>query len=153
MRFTKESVIRAPRERVFGFYMRPDAFQLLVPPWEKVKMVQLADISKIGSRAIIRSKILGFLPVRWVAEHTAYDPPHMFEDVQVSGPFASWRHRHVFDAVPGGTLMRDEIEYEPPTGSLGKFAAPMLIVPKLEKMFSYRHEVVRRWCEEGLQER
>ena len=150
MRYTKESFIRAPPERVFGFHQLPDAFYRLVPPWEKVKVVQAADISKIGSRAIIKSKIFG-ISVKWVAEHTAYDPPRMFEDVQVSGPFAYWRHRHIFESVDGGTIMRDEVEYEPPSGFLGRFAAPYMVIPKMEKMFEYRHNVTRAWCESGDQ--
>jgi hypothetical protein len=32
---------------------------------------------------------------------------------------------------------------------LGQIAAPLAILPKLEKMFAYRHEVTRKWCEEG----
>jgi len=87
------------------------------------------------------------VPSRWVAEHTAYDPPRMFEDVQVSGPFASWRHRHTVEPHSDGAILRDEIEFEPPMSLIGRLAAPMLILPKLEKMFEFRHGVTRAWCE------
>ncbi len=107
----------------------------------------MADISKIGSQAIIETKIFGLVPSRWVAEHTEYDPPRMFEDVQISGPFASWRHRHIVASHPDGAMLRDEIEYEPPMWIFGAIAAPFAIVPKLEKMFDYRHRVTREWCE------
>jgi ligand-binding SRPBCC domain-containing protein len=46
-------------------------------------------------------------------------------------------------------MLRDEIEYEPPLSILGALAAPVFIVPKIEKMFDYRHAVTRKWCEEG----
>lgn len=147
MHFVKESVIHATVERVFSFHELPDAFLRLVPPWEDAKIVQKADISVIGSRAIIETKILGLIPARWVAEHTAYDPPRYFEDVQVSGPFKSWRHRHIIEPHADGAILRDEIEYEPPMSFLGALAAPLLIVPKIEKMFEYRHEVTKKWCE------
>jgi len=148
MRFVKESIIRASPERVFAFHELPDAFERLIPPWEKAEVIQKADISRIGSRAIIRQKIFGLIPSQWVAEHTVYDPPRMFEDVQVSGPFKSWRHRHII--APAGdksAVLRDEIEFEPPLSLLGQIAAPLFILPKLEKMFAYRHEVTRQWCE------
>jgi len=148
MKFVKESVIRATPERVFAFHELPDAFVRLVPPWENATVVQLADISVIGSQAIIEQKIFGLVPSRWVAEHTAYDPPRFFEDVQVSGPFSSWRHRHYIDPHAEGAILRDEIEYEPPLGPLGGLVAPILIEPKIAKMFDYRHEVTRKWCEE-----
>lgn len=149
MKFTKESVIKASPERVFAFHELPDAFERLVPPWEDAKIVQKADIADIGSRAIIEQKIFGLIPSRWVAEHTAYDPPRMFEDVQISGPFASWRHRHVIEPHEEGAVLRDEIEFEPPMSIIGDLAAPLFILPRIEKMFDYRHRVTKEWCESG----
>ena len=147
MRFVKESVFKASPERVFAFHELPDAFERLMPPWEDTVIIQKADISDIGSQAIFDAKILGLITVRWVAEHTAYDPPRMFEDTQVSGPFKSWRHRHIISPHADGAVLRDEIEYEPPMWFFGAMAAPFAVVPKLEKMFDFRHEVTRKWCE------
>lgn len=140
-------MINALPERVFGFHELPDAFERLVPPWESAVIVQKANIKEIGSRAIIDTKIFGIITSRWVAEHTAYDPPRMFEDVQISGPFRSWRHTHLIEPHPDGAVLRDDIEFEPPMWILGVLAAPFAIVPKLEKMFDYRHRITREWCE------
>lgn len=147
MKFVKESVIKASPERVFAFHELPDAFERLVPPWENVKIIEKADISRIGSRAVIETKIFGIFPSRWIAEHVSYEPPHSFEDVQVSGPFKFWRHRHIILPHEDGAVLRDEIEFEPPLGWLGNITAPLAIVPKLEKMFEYRHQVTKDWCE------
>lgn len=152
MQFVKESVIKAPPERVFGFHELPDAIERLIPPWENARIIQRADISEVGSRAIIEQKIFGLFPSRWVAEHTRYEPPKVFEDVQISGPFKSWRHQHIVEPHEEGAVLRDEIEYEPPLAFLGAAAAPLLIVPKLEKMFAYRHEVTKKWCEQEEEE-
>lgn len=149
MQFVKESVIEASPERVFAFHQLPNAFERLVPPWEKVKILQKADISDIGSRTIIESKLFGFFRVRWVAEHTRYDPPRMFEDVQISGPFKSWRHRHIVLPFEDKAILRDEIEFEPPLSVFGKTVAPVFVLSKLEKMFDYRHKVTKQWCETG----
>lgn len=147
MRFVKETFIRASPERVFAFHQLPDAFERLIPPWESIKVIQKADISKIGSRTIIDTKILGPIKKRLIAEHTAYDPPRMFEDTQIKGPFRSWRHRHIVEPHPDGAILRDEVEFEPPLAIFGPLAAPLAITPRLEKMFAYRHEVTKRWCE------
>lgn len=147
MRFVKESIFKASPEELFAFHERPDAFELLVPPWENARIVQKADISDIGSQAIIETRLVGLIPVRWVAEHTAYDPPRMFEDVQISGPFKSWRHRHIVFPHPDGAVLRDEIEFEPPMWLLGRIAAPIAILPKIKKMFDYRHEVTKKMVE------
>ncbi len=149
MRFVKESIINALPEKVFAFHELPDAIERLIPPWENTRIIQKADISKIGSQAVIEQKIFGIFQSRWIAEHTKYEPTRMFEDVQISGPFKSWRHRHIINSCENGAILRDEIEFEPPFWIFGKLAAPFAVVPKLEKMFAYRHEVTRKWCEEG----
>lgn len=148
MRFVKESIISAPPERVFAFHRLPDAFERLVPPWENARVVQKADITKVGSRAIIEQKIFGVFPSRWIAEHTRYEPPQMFEDVQISGPFKSWRHKHIIKPHANGAVLRDEIEFEPPLSIVGQIAASLFILPKIEKMFEFRHRVTRKWCEQ-----
>ena len=147
MRFSKSTLINASPERVFEFHLLPDAFERLVPPWENARIIQKADVTEIGSRAIIEQKIFGLVPMQWVAEHTAYDPPRMFEDIQVSGPFKSWRHRHIIEPHPEGAMLIDEIDFEVPMGPLGSLVAPVLILPKIEKMFDFRHEVTKNWCE------
>jgi ligand-binding SRPBCC domain-containing protein len=140
-------MITASPERVWAFHELPDAFERLVPPWENAKIVQKADIAQIGSRAVIEQKIFGFLPSKWVAEHTVYDPPHMFEDVQIEGPFASWRHKHIIEPHKYGAVLRDEIEFKPPMSLIGDLAAPLFILPRIQKMFDYRHKVTKEWCE------
>src|SRR4029079_1850481 len=101
MRFVKESLIHATPERVFAFHEQPDALKLLTPPWENSRVVQPASIAEIGAHAIIQTSLFG-LRLHWIAEHTAYDPPHVFEDVQVKGPFRSWRHRHIVEPHEDG---------------------------------------------------
>jgi ligand-binding SRPBCC domain-containing protein len=147
--FVKESLIRAPPGRVFAFHELPDALARLTPPWESSRVVQAARISEVGSEAIVETRILGVIPARWVARHTVYDPPRMFEDVQVKGPFRFWRHRHLIKPHTDGAILRDEIEYEPPFSILGQLVEPFLITPRLTKLFDYRHAATRAWCEEG----
>ena len=147
MRFVKESFIQTKPERVFEFHELDDAFERLVPPWESVRILQRADISQIGSRAIIEQTIFGLIKQKWIAEHTKYEPPTMFEDTQVSGPFKSWVHKHLVTPKDSGTILRDEIDFDPGFSFLGQAGARLLILPKLEKMFEYRHEVTRSWCE------
>ena len=152
MTFVKESMIGAAPERVFAFHELPDALERLTPPWERARIVERAESLEVGSRAVVEMRMAGLLPVRWVAEHTAYDPPRMFEDVQVSGPFKRWRHRHIVrpnrDGVVSNALLRDEIEYEAPFGWLGRLLSPWLVERRLRRLFDYRHRVTREWCED-----
>jgi ligand-binding SRPBCC domain-containing protein len=74
----------------------------------------------------------------------------MFADVQVRGPFARWSHRHRFiDLGPEACLLRDEVEYEPPLGPLGRWLAGRYIEKKLRRLFEYRHHVTKLLVESG----
>jgi ligand-binding SRPBCC domain-containing protein len=152
LRFVHESVIGAAPERVFAFHELPDALARLTPPWERARVVRAASSLRPGEVAVIETRLFGLVPVRWVAEHTAYDPPRMFEDVQRRGPFRRWRHRHLVEPDARGARLRDEIEYEPPLGPLGRLAAPLLVERRLRRMFDYRHRVTREWCEGAAQD-
>lgn len=143
MRYAHESRIAAPPEAVFAFHEAPGALQRLTPPWERVEVVEAGSGLRVGGRVVLRMRV-GPFRLRWVAVHTEYDPPHGFADRQESGPFARWNHRHRFlDDGRGGTLLRDEVEFEPPLGWLGRALGGRLIRARLRRMFAYRHEVTR----------
>lgn len=143
MIFTHESVIEASVEEVFAFHERPDAFALLQPPWEKAEILQPPSSLQVGTIVKLRTRV-GLLWIDVVAEHVAYEKNRRFEDVMTRGPFAKWHHKHLFLPDPGGCLLRDEIEYALPLGALGRLAAPLAVVPRLKRMFIYRHTVTRR---------
>lgn len=144
MHFTKETIIQARPKDVFAFHESPDALELLIPPWEKMRVVENSGSLKVGSRVVLAGYAMKFLPVRWVAEHIEYDPPHLFSDVQLSGPFQKWLHRHhMLDCGDGSTILRDEIEYQLPLGWVGNFLGNWLVRRKLQAMFEYRHRTTK----------
>ncbi len=149
MQFVKESHIAATPDRVFAFHESPGAFEQLTPPWESVAVESGGESIRPGARVTLRTK-LGPFSLRWVAEHTEYDPPRLFADRQLSGPFAIWFHRHrMIDDGRGGTLLRDEVDYELPLGTIGRRLAGGMVRRKLERLFDFRHEVTRRVVESG----
>jgi len=149
MRFVKESRIAAAPSAVFAFHESRGALECLSPPWEQVELVEGGNSLRPGSRVVLKVKV-GPIPMRWVAEHTEYEPGRLFADRQVSGPFASWYHRHLFlDDEAGGTILRDEVDYTPPLGWLGQRFGKKFVEARLNRMFDYRHEVTRRIVEKG----
>jgi len=147
VRFIKESTIRATPSEVFAFHERPGALEKLTPPWEQVKRIEGGESIRPGSRVVLEVR-MGPFPLRWIAEHTEYESGRLFADRQVRGPFAKWYHRHLFlDDGAGGTILRDEVEYEPPLGWVGRRLAGRFLDVKLRRMFEYRHETTRRILE------
>lgn len=144
MRFVKQSRIPAPPEAVFAFHESPGALTALIPPWERMRVIESANSLKPGSRVVLAGRV-GPFPIRWVAEHTVYEPPHAFVDVQRSGPFAFWEHHHQFlDDGAGGTILRDEVEYRLPFGIVGQWLGGAMVRWQLERMFDFRHATTRR---------
>lgn len=149
LRFVKESTIKATPDIVFRFYESPGALVHLIPPWEKMEVVESAGSLEPGSRVVLLGRV-GPIPIRWEAIHTEYDPPHLFADRQESGPFSKWYHRYCFnDDGHGGTILRDEVEYALPLGCVGRWLGGGIIRQKLDQMFEYRHETTRRLIESG----
>ncbi len=145
MRFVHQSLIPAPPEKVFAFHERPDALERLIPPWEHVEVLRPAPSLQPGSRALLRLQ-LGPIKLLWEAEHTRYQKNVLFQDVQLRGPFSRWQHTHSFALAPGGTLLRDEVEYQLPLGRLGALFGGALVQRKLERMFAFRHQATREAC-------
>lgn len=146
VRFTANSVIHTTPEQLFAFHELPDAFLRLLAPSEKIRVIQTSPSLNVGSRTIVEMRI-AFVWVTFESLHTAYDPPHSFEDQQVRGPFRSWRHRHIVEPHVDGATLIDDIEYTPPFGILGRLVDPIAIKPRLRKVFAFRHRVTRDYCE------
>lgn len=139
----------------FGYHERPGALQRLIPPWENAAVVASDGSLQAGSRVTLRMRKFG-LPLTWLAEHTDYDPPHLFADEQRKGPFAYWRHEHRFvalthsssgptsdeaNSLPPRSRLTDAVEYQLPLGPLGRLFGGRLARAELEQMFGYRHRV------------
>lgn len=149
MRFVKESRIAAPPSVVFAFHESRGALQRLSPEGNGVEVLEGGDSLRPGSRVVLKVSV-GPLKFRWVAEHTEYEPGRLFADRQLRGPFARWEHRHLFlDDGQGGTLLRDEVEYEAPGGRLGRCLAPYFLDGTLHRMFEFRHDATKRIVEAG----
>lgn len=146
-RFTKQTEIKAPVEVVFAWHEQPGAVDKLTPPWERVEVLERSESLRPGTRVVFRV-LTGPISKLWVAEHTEYNPPREFADIQISGPFAYWHHRHRFEPTPiGTTLMIDDVEYALPGGWIGELFGGGFVRVKLKKMFDYRHQVVKNELE------
>ena len=131
-----------PAETVFAWHARPGAFERLTPPWERVTLVERSGGIEDGGRVVVR--VGAPFGIRWVARHRDYEPGRQFVDEQVEGPFSRWVHLHRVEPDGAGhSVLTDRIEYTPPLGPIGAVAAPAVIRPRLERLLTYRHEVLR----------
>ncbi len=148
LNFTKESHINATPNQLWQWHLAPNAFDLLVPPWQRVKILERPERFEEGAILVMKVYVLGPIGKRWVAKHRDFIEGRQFVDEQVSGPFRSWVHTHQFlpadptlDENQGTSILRDSIDYELPLGPLGDALGGRISQLMLEKMFAYRHQV------------
>ncbi|MGH9713452.1 MAG: SRPBCC family protein [Candidatus Acidiferrales bacterium] len=141
LQFSARSRIEACADDLFEWHSEPGALERLTPPWEPIEVEQPSPGIRDGDRGSLRVP-LGPFRVRWVFEHRDYVEGRQFRDIQISGPFHSWEHTHLFTPDgPGACILEDRVEYELPLGAVGKFLGSWFVHRKLEKLFAYRHRV------------
>lgn len=133
-------VLPVSAERAFEYHELPGALDRLLPPWQPVRIADRAsDALQPGSRVRLQLRLAG-LKIDWLAEHTDYQPPHLFRDIQRHGPFAAWEHEHRFEQVrPNECRLTDSIRYRLPLGAVGSMLGGGKIERDLDAMFAYRH--------------
>ncbi|HEY0701531.1 MAG TPA: SRPBCC family protein [Candidatus Acidoferrales bacterium] len=141
--FTAISKIDAPASEVFRWHEEPGALERLTPPWEPVEIEQRAPGIRDGDRAVLKVGI-GPFKIRWALEHRDYIAGRQFRDVQISGPFQSWQHTHLFLPESNDTsVLEDRIEYVLPLGLLGAIFGNWFVQRKLKRLFDYRHRITK----------
>jgi uncharacterized protein len=123
----------------FAWHQRPGAFERLLPPWERVEVIEQRGGLENGGEVVLR---VGWGPVmlRWLARYRDCVPGRQFADEQVEGPFARWVHLHVFDPDgPDACRLTDRIEYALSLGAAGALVGGWAVRSRLERMLQYRH--------------
>ena len=144
--FIRRSRISASAAQVYAWHALPEALELLTPPGEAVTVVERTGGIEYGARVVLQ---FGRWPFRrrWIAEHREFEVGRFFSDIQVSGPFAYWKHTHSFEPDgPCACFLEDRVEYAVPFGAVGRLVAGWYVRRKLAKLFEYRHEVTAREC-------
>lgn len=138
----REQWVRAPLEKVFNFFSRPENLQKLTPPWLDFRIVD-APV-ELAAGALIRYRLRWhFLPIHWSTEIADWSPPHQFVDRALSGPYALWNHEHSFESHQGGTTMLDRVTYALPLGPCGSLAHRLWVKRDIARIFDYRADKMR----------
>jgi ligand-binding SRPBCC domain-containing protein len=166
--FSSEQWLPYPVELVFAFFANPENLPRLMPTWQKAR-IEEADFAPppprplapdpalrfksiaagAGTRMTFSFRPFPYAPIRvpWEAEISEFAWNDHFCDIQLRGPFASWKHCHRLrpetrgDNSGGlihGTMLRDEVEYTMHFGRLGEIAQRLFISRQIQSIFNYR---------------
>lgn len=140
----RTQVIPVPLEEAFRFFEDPHNLRLITPGWLDFRTSSIRGSPlDVGTTIFYRIRWLG-IPIRWVSRIDEFEHNRRFVDVQIRGPYRSWRHEHTFEERDGQTFMRDRVHYELPLGVLGRIVHRLLVCRQLCDIFDYRASQVRR---------
>ncbi|HEY2772106.1 MAG TPA: SRPBCC family protein [Solirubrobacteraceae bacterium] len=138
----REQLVRRPIRDVFEFFARAENLERITPPWLSFELVTPEPIP-MGPGTLIDYRLrLHRLPLRWRSRIEAWEENRGFVDRQVRGPYRLWHHRHEFEELEGGCLVRDRVDYELPLGLLGEAAQAAFVERDLARIFDYRRTAV-----------
>ena len=146
--FVCASQIPFTQERLFDWHSAAGAFKRLAPPWAPPQILSKCGFGiEKGVRVVLRVPLALGISQKWEHLHDACERPNYFRDIQVRGPFPLWRHTHRFIKNPqegAPTTLKDEIEFTPPLGMIGRIISKNFILKNLNRVFRYRHSVTVR---------
>jgi ligand-binding SRPBCC domain-containing protein len=165
-----EQWVPFPLERVFLFFANPRNLPRIMPPATGTRLDRLnlvpppnspnpstasTGLAGVGSLIVTSFRVLPPLPFRaqWVARITEFDWNRHFADVQESGPFQSFHHRHEFAPLSRdglrGTTVRDRIEYEVGFGFAGQIGQHLFVGPQMARAFGHRQKALEALLDRG----
>ena len=142
--------VEAGIEDTFAWHEHEGSFRRLMPPWLVAEEIRADKTLQEGSQRIFRFPLNPLLPLKmkWIAEHTEYNPPKRFSEIMVKGPFWYWKHNHDFKFNNGITTITDDVTYQVPFGRLGNFVdnilGGLLVKNELKRMFKSREIRLQR---------
>jgi len=142
---TIETSIHLPLkiEGVFPFFCQVENLQRITPPELDFCVLTPFPIDiDLGTTVDYQLRLFR-IPFRWRSKITVWEPPYRFVDEQVSGPYKSWEHTHLFYQENRGTVIEDNVIYRLPYWPFGEITYP-LVRAQLKRIFQYRQKTIRK---------
>jgi hypothetical protein len=151
MTYCLERTTFIPRQRweAFSFFADAHNLERITPESLHFHIVTPGPIAMGSGTQIDYQLSLYGVRLKWRTLIEEFVEGSHFVDLQVSGPYRLWRHRHDFHDVEGGTEMRDRVEYELPLGLLGRAARVLFVRSALDRIFDHRSKAIAEYFQTG----
>jgi len=143
--FRIETDIAAPVERCFDLSRSIDLHleSMMASKERAVGGVTTGLISE-GQEVSWQARHFG-IQWRMTSRISEFSPPTRFVDEMVRGPFAAFRHEHLFEARAGGTRMTDVVTFRMALGPVANLPVGLY----LRRLMTIRNAVIRTKAEAG----
>ena len=135
----KRQCLPVSRQQAWDFFSDPHNLAAVTPP--DLRLVPFGPVpERMRPGMIVCYRVRPFPGIRatWVSEITHCMDGEFFVDEQRVGPYKLWHHQHLFHARADGTEVEDLVHYALPFGPLRLLSHPLLVRPRLERIFEYR---------------
>ena len=138
----RQQVVGRPIQEVFAFFSVPENLARVTPPAMAFRVLTPSPVAMRRGTLIDYVVRVAGIPLRWRSLITAFEPPHLFVDEQLRGPYDFWHHTHRFEEHQGGTLIADHVLYALPLGPLGRLAHALFVRRQLRALFDFRARMI-----------
>ncbi len=148
LKLSFETVLTTPAATVFAYFANPANIPAVYGN-RALRLLHHDGCVRPGATTWIEATVFGMLPIVMGFEHVLYEPPRIFAERMIHGPFARFEHRHVFDESQSGTIVRDEIALEVPKHYGGRPATQLVAGLVIRPVFRDRARTLARLDQAG----
>jgi ligand-binding SRPBCC domain-containing protein len=146
-RLELETRIAAPPEVCFDLSLDVDIHMASTSPSREEAIAGVTSgVMKLGEEVTWEARHFA-IPWHMTSRIVECDRPLCFVDEMQRGPFGHWRHVHLFEAVDGGTKMRDQIDFASPYGPLGRLFDSVFLEQYMIQLIERRNAHLTRVAE------
>ncbi len=138
-KFVRTQKLKMELQEAWDFFSNPANLALITPPELGFRInTNLPERIYDGLEIDYKVTPLLGIPLSWKTLISDVYAPLRFTDIQIKGPYLTWRHEHVFEKADDGVLVRDTVNYELPFGPVGRMANKFFIRKKINSIFDFR---------------
>ena len=128
----------------WDFFSSPKNLAKITPQHMGFQITNKYEVGKMYPGMLITYKVSPLLGIKleWCTEITHVKDQVYFVDEQRFGPYAMWHHQHHFEAVVGGVMMTDIVDYAIPFGFIGSLANKLLVKKAVIEIFEFRKQKI-----------
>ncbi len=149
MEFRFEHLVPVPRETLFRFYENPAHLSLLHAGIPGFRLLHHEGTIQPGATLWVEQTIGGCIPLVMGFRHLVYEPPGLFGEEMIHGPFSIFKHIHEFEQVGDATVVRDLLDITlawPYGGALG---TRLFAAASIRSLFALRSRALQRLVDSG----